>query len=1337
MQPGNLIPYIIMLMATLLSCSRRADYDKAQEAVDHKDIEISRSLSNQFVHTFGEDSLGHIWIGTFRGLNKFDSHLFHQYFASMDRNSIPDDQIRHIMRDSRGQLWIATVNGVCRYTDTDCFVTVKHPSGSRYIKEIVETSDGLIFFNNFDGSLMRYLPESDSCAVELPAMNPNGNFFINVHPDTEGKLWIRAQNFIKRYDPASGASSDSISFGHIAYSSFSPLKHEIWICGSGKLEILDTRTRRLRKLPDALSKDPVLSKADIEYIHPYGETGVLLVTRADGVFLYDMDSGRLIAEEADGFPFEVPDFKISTIFTDSRGNLWFGSEDQGYAVHYHYKERFNFNNYLRAALQNKSVLSVAADCNNRLWIVTKRDGLYIYDPSHNGLTHVGPEEFSPTGDPGTSHPYRVSAVDDRMLLMLKNNEIAECSFADGQFRIDSRHNIWMPMENFNDRNGTLWVGTATPYLCYKRKDSEEFDNLQVFEGFCFIPALAQYDDEHLLALAFNQPIKTINTRTLEVNTAPCDTASLATALRRSVFIPTCVKATGDSAFWIGTVTNGMLKYKPADGSFTRIEGLPCTDIASIEEDNEGMLWVSTMHGMARFDPRTMKSDLFFSYDGIGGNQFYDRASVKMQGGTLVFGGTHGLTFFRPDEVSVTPEVPLLFENLKIHNRTVIPGEGSNIDRHLAYAPHVRLNHDQNSFSISFVALDYCENNRVACQYRLVGIDTDWVDANERREAGYANISPGDYSFEVRVPSGDTFHTIRLRITVERAWWASWWALAAYILTGLAIIYAFLANRQRIRAERRAVMAAKIEKEQEQRINTMNMRFFANVSHEFRTPLSMISGPVSQLAASETISHHDRTLLDIIRPNVDRMLQLVNQMLDFNKLENDALKLGVCQIDVIALLRHIAAPFEATSRKKDISWISYGLEDEFLMYADEDKIIKIYTNLLSNALKFTPRGGCIKTSFDVTTDNDVRYAKITVENTGLRIPDDKLEKIFERYFQLDNPERVPGGSGIGLYYARCLAQLHHGSLKAEQPETFEGACFTLLLPIDREAYSADECTRQSAEQPQAYPLSHSGDDIPEENSDGDKALVLVVDDDVDMANYIKTLLLPYYSIVVQYDGEAAVNWLESNTPALIISDVVMPGSDGLSLCRYVKDDIRLCHIPLILVTAKATVENQIEGLQANADGYITKPFDPNLMLSKIRSLLFNRRKVCQIVTSSTSVDDVDEKILSPNDGAFLNELYQLMEQEISNIELDITNISRMMHMSRTKFYYKVKGLTGETPAVFFKTYKLNRAAQLILEGKHTISEIADLTGFTSLSHFSRSFKKQFGVAPSDYNTTRQP
>ena len=403
------------------------------------------------------------------------------------------------------------------------------------------------------------------------------------------------------------------------------------------------------------------------------------------------------------------------------------------------------------------------------------------------------------------------------------------------------------------------------------------------------------------------------------------------------------------------------------------------------------------------------------------------------------------------------------------------------------------------------------------------------------------------------------------------------------------------------------------------------------------------------------------------------------------------------------------------------------------WIDEDKLIKIYTNLLCNALKHTPRSGKISTTVDIVVVDGVQCVKIVVENTGRSIPDDKLEVIFERFYQLDDNDDVSvnGGTGIGLYYCRRLATLHHGKVQAVSHSG--GARFEVLLPLEEGAYTPQEREKSASSQLVLYPLRTEmvGEDEFAPPSSDETHTILVVDDDSNVAHYMKLLLSPHYRVVTRFDGDSALEWLKADTASLIISDVVMPGRDGLSLCRQIKEDFDLCHIPLILVTAKATVENQVEGLEAQADAYVTKPFNPEFMLSLVKSLLRNREKIRKLVNETTTVEDVSPEILSPQDNAFLSDLYSIMEQEIANQELDINDISRRLCISRTKFYYKVKGLTREAPGGFFKTYKLNRAAQLILEGHHTISEIADLTGFGSLSTFSRAFKKHFGVAPTEY------
>jgi DNA-binding response OmpR family regulator len=418
-----------------------------------------------------------------------------------------------------------------------------------------------------------------------------------------------------------------------------------------------------------------------------------------------------------------------------------------------------------------------------------------------------------------------------------------------------------------------------------------------------------------------------------------------------------------------------------------------------------------------------------------------------------------------------------------------------------------------------------------------------------------------------------------------------------------------------------------------------------------------------------------------------------------------------------------------------------------VWADDDKLDKICFNLLSNALKFTPAGGKVEFSLDVISreetshlfelsdkDVDSRYLKIVVKDSGSGIPGDKLEKIFERYYQLENTAcgQYGWGTGIGLYFARALALLHHGYLKAGNRTTGPGATFTLVLPVSEMSYAEAEKDLMGAELNSPYKVrsvKYTGRLA--ELACEDRKKVLVVDDDADVIHYMKELLSPYYDVISRFNADSAYTLMKEEAVDVLISDVVMPGKTGYELCRQIKENIQISHIPVILLTAKATVEDQVEGLGCGADAYVTKPFEPPYLLALIGSQLKNREKLRAMLGESTDMEHVEENVLSPQDNAFMTELYQLMEKELSNSELDVARMTEMLHISRTKFYYKVKGLTGENPSVFFKRYKLNRAAQLLSERKYNVSEIADMTGFSTLSHFSTSFKKQFGVSPSEY------
>lgn len=1328
---------ILLCIALISACSGNPDCASCSDENAEHGPRPATGLSNQCVYDIAEDTSGQIWIATFRGLNRYDSRDFYHYFSDYpDSLSLPSHQVRDLLIDHKGRLLIASVAGVCRHTESDNFHTFPELRHQMALK-MIKGPDSLVFILA-SNALYSLDVRTDSIETLIDSLNLPMTVRPRMVLDSRGALWVSGSISMLRYDYRNHRVADSIPIPMYANNAF-PFGDDILLSGQPGNIVFEPATRRFKELPGVIRNHAVLGSAELNAVEPYGDSAWLFQTANDGIFLYDSASGSIMHQSDNGFPIDAPDFKVSTIFADSRGNIWFGGVDQGIDVHYHYIDRFNTYSQLRHIFSGKSVNSTDYDTRGNLWASTTNDGFFVYDNARGTVRNFSPEDFSFKA-PGKDLYVHFLFADSKgfIWLLMTSGEILRCRYDSASgLHVENRYNnIWGSMEMEEDSRGTFWIGTGSPHMAYLDEGASAFTPMQVFEGYCFVPSIIQYDDNSMLAAGFNQPLKKIDMRTKEISLLPVE-EPVESVLTWPIFIPTDICRGADGTLWIGTVGNGLLRYDPDTRRFTSIPGAPCEDISAIKEDSDGNLWISTLYGLSHYRTADNRFTSFFDFDGIGGNQFYDRsAAVSPDSSVFVFGGTHGITSVDVRNVDDHVEAPLLFQYLKVHNDIVRPGKDSPIPCALSQRPQVVLKNRQNSFSIGFVAVDFCENPRVSYLYKLEGVDRTWREASQNHEASYANVDAGDYIFRLRL-ADDTGGTgeIALRIRILPSPWLSWWAIMIYILLGILLsgigVYFFM----KIRAERRARLAATREKEQERRINDMNMRFFANVSHEFRTPLTMISGPIKQLAESPDLPPNDRQLISIAKTNVDRMLKLVNQLLDFNKLENDTLRLEVADMDVPALLRDVTMSFALAAKYKHIEFTTVGFEMPFGAPADADKLIKIYCNLLSNALKFTPKGGRIKVKFDIAETASGRRMVLIVENTGRRIPSDKLEKIFQRYYQLEDDghrnESTVAGSGIGLYYARALAELHHGSLRAVQPEA-EGACFVLELPAD-DIYADDE-HRAEPSQLDSYPIE---DNVYAENSagaDDELNTILVVDDDIQVANYIRVLLAPVYKVVTMFDAESALEWLAENSPAMIISDVVMPGMDGYEFCRRVKANLELCHIPVLLVTAKASVENQVEGFEAEANAYITKPFDPALLMSLIGSLLKNRDRARQLATTSTSVEGVEPEIMAPQDSAFLTELYQLMEKELSNSELDINNISHQLRMSRTKFYYKVKGLTGQTPAVFFRTYKLNRAAELIAGHRYTLSEIADMTGFSTLSHFSRSFKNHFGTAPSSYDGT---
>lgn len=1350
MKPFLSILASVVGVAMMLSCQRQGAPDVNRDKDEEHHVVVAQELSNGRVQCIAEDEAGQLWIGTFRGLNRYDGHEYHQYFCTFDSLGLPDNNVQGLLCDKKGRLWVATVNGVCRYNRQDNFERIPMQTGNRNARKLLMDSKGRVFVYN-GMELMMYDEQHNIFLTKVTRQMTYqswGDCFI----DRSGIIMMIGSANVQLY------SSDDfklirdihdIQDTHAFF--FELLSNDLLLAsGNGTMVIYDVKSHQFVPLSPEMTSRITAHGSVLQAACLLDNNNILLSTSHNGLFELNLFTHTLRGEGDAGFSAPVPEAYVTKIFQDSRKNIWMGTYDKGLFVDYYYKEKFGgTDSYLNRVIENSSVFAVAVDKKANLWVSTLRKGLFVY---HTDTQKAESVELAglPAGERKNAITH-IFCDRDGQLWLSTSNIVMKCQYEGGRLNILGQWFVPMVMDFEQTDDGTVWGSTGSTYIVAFRPGSSQPEPKQAFNvDYTFIPSLLKLQDGNMLISAFYQSVMKMDTKSGKLT--QLEIPDLQRCIRKSVYIPTDMHQDANGNVWIGTVSNGLLRYNPQTNQMSRIGGLSCSDVGSIEEDAQGNLWIGTMKGLNRLDTKTGSITSLYKADGLAGDEFCDRASCKLPNGSLVFGGIDGVTMFNPADIDTLRKMPLRLCDLKIHNQLVRPAADGPVEAMLDSCKEIRLKHSQNSFSISYTALDFGEYERVHYYYKLDGFDSDWIDAGSNHTASYANLPAGHYTFRVRTSDSvcDESATDErfVSVVVEPAPAFSWWAWLIYIALAAAIAYYLYRNARRVVAARRAARQAQMEKEQELRTNQMNMSFFANIAHEFRTPLTMIAGPVGQLAKSGSIGDEERSLLSIAQRSIQRMFKLVNQLMDFNKLENDTLRLCVEQIDVVKLMNDICDTFEFNVKEKGLTLNRFGMEDELMAWTDGDKLEKIVSNLLSNALKFTPSGGHIDVSLDVA-DGQV---KIMVADSGKGIPEEQRENIFKRFYQLDNQTKaiVNWGTGIGLYYSRRLAELHHGTLTASNRTEGTGAVFTLVYPMTEQAYTAEErrplegdgvADYRIIDTPQstnvqlsmvrsASPLGLSKNG--QSSDDDSRPTILVVDDDTEIINYMRLLFSHDYRLITCLDADTALEEMRAEEPNIVLSDVAMPGKDGYQLCQEIKQDIQLSHIPVILVTAKITAENQVEGLNVGADAYVTKPFEPAVLSALIQSQLKNRDRVRKLLTKATTTDDESvDNALSEQDKHFMEELYKLMEEELSNSELDVTHITKMLYISRTKLYYKIKGLTGETPSSFFRTYKLNRAAELLKGGKHTVAEIADMTGFSTQSHFSVVFKKQFGVTPTEY------
>lgn len=1351
-----MIRSLVLLLSTyslFVCCSTSSSGDAVHADLDYLSGsgQFSEQISHQNVEVIYEDHLGYIWLGTARGLNRFNGTEYLHYYQTPDSTSLTGDWILSIKEDREKYLWVGTKSGICRLDNQNSFQHFEIEGDDKQVKDIYENSEGEILIRTTT-ALYRLNPSNRNFEKMIDFSTPYT--FIDCFLDTDDNIWTVNETEIGCHSGNNLSRKETYPLDFVVKYSYLDRNGRLWLTSEGKILTFDTRKRQFSQAPFPIAESR-LSGSAIKIIMEYDENLLLLITEESNMFMYNDRTGDFFDYWDIRFPFHITEGDIpQTVFVDAKKNVWLGTYDHGVILKYNV--RTQFIDYKK--LKNTSVISIDNDKSGNVWVLTQNNGIYKYY-SFWGFSLETITIESKIFDKLSQNNQLLSLYIDSQdnIWITGNGQLLQCRSSAGKLTVTKTYsfnsNLFAnSMYLTEDRQGGIWAGCYGELFYYLPKGGSTFETInRSHQSPMNMQAITTLADGKILAAYSNIGLVIIDPSTRETNTIRFPELAEGTDI-----MPSCLFESSEGIIWVGTLGNGLFKCRQNDTVLESVEGPTCNYISAIVDDGYGNLWITTHDGMGRYDRSSGTTTYYHAGDDIERFQFNNKAALKMQDGYVTVGGTQGLVLFNPIDIIEQSKVPLYFESLSVSNEPVKPTNGGIIDKNLVYRPTIKLNHDQNNFSIGYSALDYSEFSRVRYYYKMDGVDDDWINAQSRKHAFYSNIPYGKRTFHIRVTGFDNNEVLNqtsIDVIVTPMAILSLPAQIAYIVIILVVsifIYNLVVklNRNKIKT-----MLAYEEKEQQERLNEMTMLFFTNISHEFRTPLTMISGSSDLLLNELGTNPKTNRLLNILDRNVMRMLKLINQLLDFNKLENDLIKLKVTPADPLELLNGIVGMFLFGAERKLVNIVLTSSKISSTAWIDSDKLEKIMSNLLSNAIKYSLPGGNIEIFVDTVNSEDIRenyeleenidihYLKISVSDNGIGIPEDKLEAIFERYVQIDNATfKNIGGTGIGLYYTRKLVRLHHGAIKAINIESYDstktGAVFTFVLPISETSYSEEEKGVQKE------PLVHleKGEivnsyesleaDIPGESQEC-KPTILVIDDDSEMTYYLEVLLSPFYKVVTRFDAISGYDIIEKVNPDVIVCDVLMLEVDGYQFCRMVKENISISSIPVILLTAKSSLKDQMEGLNKGADAYVTKPFDNGYILTVIKAQLTRRNKLRELLGYGTNAEKIEEDILSEQDRQFMNSLYQLMETELSNPELNIGKISETLYISHSKLAYKIKALTGDNPKVFFNKYKLNRAAELIKEGKYKISVVADITGFSTPSHFGTLFKKQFGVLPSDY------
>lgn len=1279
-----------------------------------KQYQVENGLSNNNVTCCLQDTRGFIWIGTREGLNRFDGYAF-RVFRDTDSGTQPigNNWILGLAIDPNGTLWVGTYMGIYKYNEKEeNFEPVSFCKGMKAKNLIFDASGNLWVI--LDGKLVKYNVQlDDHRTYNIP---DNGVLTSFCYTSTE-KIWLVLSNgMLYQFDLNNGEFSGTDLFSQTPdhkirnlTTVYHTLSEDRLFIGSATFgaKLYDIKTMTYK---DIMAKESEQGEISVNGFLQTTPEEVWIATES-GLFIYDMvKECCTLYQNKIRDPFSLSTDHLYSITKDKENGIWIGT----YAGGINYCSPYQpFTKYYASlgenSLRGDIIHDITTDQYGNVWIGTEDAGLNKYDPQTGRYTHF---EINPGGD-GISHKnlHGLVADDDRLwigsirgvdLMDIPSERVVK------HYRItDNRAIVIMKKMP----SGQLLVGTANGMYTYNEA-SDQFEPVPEFPSNMRIQSILEDHSGVIWAGTFNNGLFYYN---------PADEThgklSYDTLMTNNDNTINDIYEDGEHNLWLATQA-GLKKYDRESGSILRYtvkNGMPGNITFRILPDEFKNLWVSTTNGLVRLNPSTHEIKVYKKEHGIITNQFNYNSSWMDKEGVMYFGMVKGMVSFHPEDIRDLQEraqvcftTMTLFDQMVNAGSTTIP---------VAYSKQIHLKYSQSSFSVGFSSLSYIAPAITEYTFCLEGLQKDWIYLGNANDVTFTKLPPGDYTLKVKGRnSSGNWNEIpsEIAISVAPPWWLSRIAWLVYFLVfaavgALVIRSVILRNRRKVEEK-----ITRMEYKKEKELHQAKINFFINIAHEIRTPLTLITGPLEKVMNKCTLPDNAQNYLSIMDKNAKRLLQLVDQLLDFRDTELQGYRLNFEKKNVVSVLQETFNRFREAAEENNLSFELTSNVKQLYISMDEDAFVKIVSNLLLNAIKYAQSKIRVKFSHFEGGDHLV----IDVVNDG-QLPLNG-EKIFEPFFRGENAEFKPG-TGLGLPIARSLAEMHMGRLELTGGD--DGLItFRLQLPVNV-SYQDESGDGEKAAAERQAPQ-------PEFGFDPSRSTVLVVEDNEEMKDFIAREINAIYNVVTARDGEEAMTFLKKQSIQLIVSDIMMPVMDGLTMLRQVKTDLEYSHIPVILLTARNTVQSRLEGLESGADAYIEKPFTVDILLAQISNLLHNRNTMRNHFFNSP-IANLKSMAYTKADELFLEDLNEIITRNISNPHLDVEMIAGNMNVSRPTLYRKIKAISDLSPNELIRISRLKKAAELILQNKLSLSEISEKVGFSSQSYFSRSFSKQFEISPSEY------